>query len=200
MAIRHKIIRNKGGCYWGKATDVAEAISRKAMEHLVKPLNDEEHELAEKIYARIIKECSLTEKQIKAMAERKLVDMTANTAIEVQDASGNTLSCSTHNEGGKEKYIESTTYSRMCVKDDALYAEIADLEARRNAVEAQRNDMMVALRDQINGRSTKEVFGEWPEAIPIVAQVMEMELDRPPLIKPLEQLLAKFLPALPAPK
>lgn len=200
MAVRHKIIKNRNGCHWGKAADVAEAITKKAMEHLFKPLKDEEHAIAEEAYQLALKKCKLTDEQLRQMVACNIVDFSMNITVEIRDKNGNETNVETHNMDEKVQYIDSGWRRTTVVTNDDLYSRAVDFKERWNDLHAKATDMKDAVMAQVNNRSTKEVFADWPEAVPIVAKVMEIELDRPALLKPLEMLLAKFMPALPAPK
>ena len=53
------------------------------------------------------------------------------------------------------------------------------------------------LQDQLEGRTTKQAIGAWPEAADIIAKIAEVETSS--FTRPLEVLLAKYMPMLPAP-
>lgn len=197
MTIRHKRITvDRFGR--GPAHEIAKAISDKAFEHLITPAEKAEHELALRCYLLVLKKCGIDEKTVKKMAKMGLVELAGNAGVTVIDTSGNEMKVSTYFEGEDDRFIVGRWNSPLTLEQSDLYDEATEVLKHKNELYHKRSDLCITLMDQLTNRSTKEAMAEWPEAAGIIAEVMH--LDVPPMIKPLEQLLVKFLPMLPAPK
>lgn len=197
MTIRHKRITvDRFGR--GPAHEIAKAISTKAFEHLLVPVEKAEHELALRCYLLILKKCGTDEKTVQKMEKMNLVELSDNAAVTVIDTSGNEARISTYFDGSAERFVCGRWSTPLTLEQNDLYDEATEVLKRKNELLGKRSDLCITLMDQLTNRSTKEAMAEWPEAAGIIAEVMH--LDVPPMIKPLEQLLVKFLPMLPAPK
>lgn len=198
MTIRHVKLNNKGRGHW-KLRDVAQAIAKKAFEHLTAPLEAEEHALTDALYKSIIKDAKLTAASISKLVQCGLVQRAQNCTIEVSDTSGNLTRISTHAPDDTEEYLSGAGYV-LEVESNEYYDRAQDILTRKNRLGEKMDELVDELTKQLDGRSTKEVMTKWPEAWPVVAEELGIKLDQPDLFVPLERLLAKFLPALPAPK
>lgn len=196
MTIRHKKIPRPehGG---GPAAEIAEEISKKAFEHLIPQHERKLDALAIDGYRYVLSKVGVTEDLVKKMAEAGLVWLSNVIRVDFVDAHGNEVTVVVTTENDEDKYL---SYSHsITVQNSAFYDEVVGIRAVLDPLHRQRNDLREAIYDQIAGRSTKEVMAEWPEAAHIVAEIMKLA-PPPPMIRPLDALLSKFLPMLPAPK
>ena len=177
-------------------------MADKAFAHLFMPLLQAETELANRAYIELTEDVlGLSLDQISGLIKCKLVKYVeeADFIIEIIDDGGNSITVKAHEQRSENSpmYISSLTHPQELVSSE-LYKEAAKLNAKIKKLKDKHEELRGELEEQIGGRSSKEVCAEWPEAAHIIIEVME--LDRPEIVKPLEVIMSKHLPALSAPK
>lgn len=193
--IKHKIIRSSR--YNNAADAIARVISEKAFEHLLAPLLAEETRFAEEMYNQILSDIGISPARVLRLHEAGIVDITDQIRIEVRDSHGNEHRITSHYEE-PGKFLEGITRRYIPYVNSAAFDRASILLKAIEDMQDKAGDLRLTLRDQIENRSTKEVIAEWPEAANIVIEQMKLKVE--PMVKPLDVILAKYLPALPAPK
>lgn len=195
MTYRHKKIpvpKNRG---YGPAADIAAKIAHAAFERLIVPLEKKRDDLALRMYQHLLDCAGVTQEAAIELGVVGLAYLSDNILMEVADANGNTKRIWARSD--KETFLSDRNVVEFT--NAAFYDELALIERELDPLYERRNDMLAALCEQIEGRSTKVVMETWPEAAHIVAEVMDLRMPAP-MIRPLDALLSKFLPMLPAPK
>ena len=89
-------------------------------------------------------------------------------------------------------------WGHYCIRDDALFTQATAAVARTRQLYKARSSLHRELYSQLLDKTTKQAVEAWPEAAEVIAEVADLD-DDGNFTKPLEVLLVKFLPALPAP-
>lgn len=196
MTIRHKKIPNPqfGG---GPAYTISNEISTKAFSHLIDPLQKKLNDLALRAYTHALESVGINFALLAKMDEAGLIHCYPSVPIELVDSSGNEITVVATTGGDEDRFAYCG--AALTIENSAMHDEAQTILEELNPLLAKRNDLCGSLYAQIAGRSTKEVIENWPEAAEIVARVMGLG-PVPEMIRPLEVLLGRFLPALPAPK
>lgn len=172
------------------ATRIADLIAGKAFEHLIDPIEAQ----IQSIVRPLIEKEDLP-KLAKMGFINVGIDGDNNLPINVYPDSYTIAD----DEEIATKYVgDYHTYRVINLHDDATYEALQPLAAALKELEGQKQRMREAIRIQVEGRTVKKVCEAWPEAADIVCKVMEVDKTTA-MTAPLEALLARFLPALPAP-
>jgi hypothetical protein len=179
-----------------EAWSIAAKISDKAFEHLLDPVNKKLNTLGKEAYEKIIEGIG-GESVAKKLVVYGLAYSTRSVDINVVDANNEILVTYTVEN---ETLIKSNYhhYNKMKLVDGPLYDKIIELDQERDKLLAKCSSLRNTLEHQITGKSTKTVVKAWPEAEEIVNNYFGQVSDTT-LVTPLETLLARFLPMLPAP-
>ena len=173
------------------ADDIAQTIADKAFEHLLGPAGKALQAVAREAYAKI--EATL---DLRAAAKIGLTDQTQSVALDIRSsvADRSDITVSTGQPG-----YTTCGWRHIGLINDELYARAAEASTRIQALYKSRLELVRELRAQLAGKTTKQALEAWPEAAEIITSVAGLD-STDSFTKPLETLLAKFLPALPAPK
>lgn len=90
------------------------------------------------------------------------------------------------------------TYTCLSLTDAGMYARAHEASQKRERLAVAHRQLREELRGQLLGKTTKQAIEAWPEAAKIISGVAEIDGECS-IVKPLEALLARFIPALPAP-
>lgn len=199
-----------------KARFLGSKIASKAMEHVIKPLETERRIRAELAYREAWKRNGISDKSLDRLmlstegeGRRNYYECCISFGsdrveypdywhAERQIAIG--VDVSEINTEGR-KGLERFPFHKFIIHDQDLIEKFR----KSNGAYVQAMAQLHGLRDemirQIDGKTVKEVCEAWPEAAEIVCQEMNTPYGVPTnqITTPLSQLLAKFLPALPAP-
>lgn len=176
---------------WHRARDIAEAISKKAFEHLTAPL---EQQL--EAHAKSLVQATFSEEMLALLFKTKVLDRTENNArveilphtYEVPEGHELSLSCAIG--------FRTNTYHELTLYSTEYYELMLPIQKQYHELTAKRNELYETLKGQVEGKTVKAAVAAWPEAAPIIYKVMA--IDEPtPMTQPLEVLLARFLPMLP---
>lgn len=173
-----------------EASIIAKKIAEKAFEHLVAPIDERINEYLRSRYRACMVAIGTTPQ---AMAEYGLGTLadTISVIVIVGDDSwteqlkGNTdefLSLSGFGQDFKFISTSAPGYVSLCT-------ERAPLRAKQQALNEE-------LADQLTGRSAKATMKAWPEAAQFIADEFGLGDITREMTKPLENLLAKYLPML----
>lgn len=179
---------------WSEAGRIARVIGGKAFEHLMKPHQTKLHDLAVKAYNQLWYNLgAMPHTLVKHGYATEQDYMT----IKLYNSHGQYGELElTRNDDAK--WIAPAGYHDEAVlTDDELFDELTAILEQYNPLKQNRSDLIDELTAQLDGKTVKQAMTAWPEAADIIAQVKG--INHPPMTTPLEQLLARFLPALPAP-
>ena len=174
------------------ARNIAIAIADKAFEHLLPPAQAECAAIADEAYDRIDADLNFAKLAEYGIAYRGLNGCTPKIRI-VAD---------------RDNYVDLmtsprlwglNTYNNLYLTDAGLYARACEAYRERERLAVAHRQLRDELQGQLLGRTTKQAIEAWPEAAEIIADIAEVGTESP-ITKPLEALLARFIPALPAPQ
>jgi cobalamin biosynthesis Mg chelatase CobN len=175
-----------------EAKRIANRISRKAFAHLIDPLEQQVHSIFKSAYdvATVFYDVAT------------LRSLLAADVIRMEKTASVTL-LSGHNRIDYQIFAEneiiiSSKYGEFEVQDSMRYEMAIDLLKELRLREKRRKELYMELQGQILGKSAKAVISAWPEVKEIVEQMFNV-CGASGIESPLEVVLGRFLPALPAP-
>lgn len=175
--------------YWD-ADAIARKMSEKAFEHLTKPLADKINYIASLAYEQYLAKVGVTEKQA-----IELLGSASAAVITLDDGKGNdiriTYTC--------EDVASFSCYHSHVIENSGLYDQYQEVLAVLKPYESQKFELLAEIRKQIEGKSISAVTKNWPEAAYFINE-LGYGVPKNAMTTPLESLLARFLPALPAPE
>ena len=175
------------------ARNIASAIADKAFEHLLPQAQAECKAIADEAYDRID-----TELDFAKMAEYGFAYRASNGGAQR----------SIRIVADRDNYVDLTTserpwglsiYNCLSLTDAGMYARAHEASQKRARLAVAHRQLRDELQSQLLGQTTKQAIEAWPEAAEIIADIAEVGTESP-ITKPLEALLARFIPALPAPQ
>lgn len=165
----------------------AEAVSYKAFEHLTKPAYNAVADEMEKAHDQQI--AGIPQDILDKLEEADVIE-TSNTLCYNGYKEGEMMYWVNMRCSRREKYY----FSSIKTNPDLMAAAKA-----YQAIEDRRNELRRTIQDQIGGKTVGQVINHWPELEPMF-KTMYNFVDAPDgFVVPFESLLAKYLPALPAP-
>lgn len=173
------------------AREIGAAIAHKAFEHLRPAVEDQLQAVMQEAYQQAEAQLDFT-----AMKNFNIVEETDNVRLAVRPMNGadSEIKYST----GKPGYqMVASSWATMTVYDDELFARADVLNNRLKDMHQRAYNMARELQGQLEGRTTKQAIEAWPEAADIIAKTAGVETSS--FTRPLEVLLAKYMPMLPAP-
>ena len=173
------------------ADAIAEAIADKAFEHLIPAAKKAVEAVAAEAYSKIYAEINLyraCEYGLVCGGESIAVSIRTNDKKQIQS-----LTLVANHKG-----FRTTGWDEMRLVDNGVYARAKAAHENLDRLCSQKNQLSKELRLQLIGKTTKQALEAWPEAAEIITSVAALD-ETGDFVKPLETLLAKFLPALPAP-
>jgi len=167
--------------------NLAHAIAEKAFEHLTKPLQKELNYIAGQVYERVFTDLGVTQDQIRPFTGENdrayiMLDNGKGESVEVLYSHKNIVSLS--------------RYDSRVVTDEKLYDAYIAVAKALDPFNENSRDLQNMLREQMDGKTVNQIAKAWPEAAPFMTRWLTPTAN---MTVPLENLLAKFLPALPAP-
>ena len=173
------------------ADAIARAIADKAFEHLIPAAKKAVEAVAVEAYSKIDAEIDLYRAcEYGLVRENESIAVSIRTNNEKQSQS---LTLVANHKG-----FRTTGWDEMRLVDNGVYARAKAAHENLDRLCSQKNQLSKELRLQLIGKTTKQALEAWPEAAGIIADVADLD-ETGAFVKPLETLLAKFLPALPAP-
>ncbi len=175
------------------ARDIASAIADKAFEHLLPQAQAECRAIADEAYDRIDAEFDFAKMAEYGFAYRASNGGTSKVIRIVADRDNYAdLETSARPWG-------LSTYNCLHIEDAGMYARAREARQNRERLAVAHRQLRDELQSQLLGQTTKQAIEAWPEAAEIIADIAEVGTESP-ITKPLEALLARFIPALPAPQ
>ena len=179
---------------WNLANSIAHAIAEKAFEHLVKPLEkaleDIGTEAAEIVLEQINPDVLIRLNIVKENSAPKPImircadDESKDSALAVPATLGFTLM-------GWEN-IET-------IVPDEMWNRANDIARQLTSLCSKRQEMSYEMQQQLTGTTTAAAIKAWPEAESIISDVAGL-IGSGNFTVPLDNLLAKYMPLLPAPQ
>ena len=175
------------------ARNIASAIADKAFEHLLPQAQAECQAIADEAYDRIDADLNFAKMAEYGLAYRASNSGTTRWIRIVAD---------------RDNYIDLTTsprlwvlstYNCLSIQDAGMYARAREANRKRVSLSVAQQQLREELQSQLLGKTTKQAIEAWPEAAEIIADIAEVGTESQ-ITKPLEALLARFIPALPAPQ
>ena len=174
------------------ATNIATAIANKAFEHLLPPAEAAVRAIADEAYDRIDAEVDLGKLAGYGFAYKAAEGR--GTSVRIVADSNNYLDLAT-----SPRAWGFSTYRQVFVNDAGLYARALEAQGRLASLTKRINQLHRELSSQLLGKTTKQAIEAWPEAAEIITDTAGIDVECS-IVKPLEALLARFIPALPAPQ
>ena len=179
---------------WNMACKIADKIAAKAFEHLTAPLERELGIIAAEAWAIFAAKFDFP-----ALAEHDFVKVTDTLTITLYSSRyGNDESSVRVTHRGKA--YKGLPWDDPSLTDDALDERAFPVRGRLAELVTSRGKLANTLRNQLNGKTSSQAMKAWPEAAQIIAECCDLDNPVRQFTVPLETLLAKFLPLLPAPQ
>lgn len=177
-----------------EAANIAGKIADKAFEHLIEPAEARLQGVLGEAYWKIAG--NWDQATIESLAKHCVLHTGDSIEIYVHDSKHG----ANFNLKG-DGLVSSGGYGYdLTVSDADLLDKLQELSNELKQLRVKRNNLEFELVKQIVGRTAKSVIENWPEAEAFVKdEFPEKSVDKP-VMTPLETLLGKFIPALPAPQ
>ena len=175
------------------ADNISARIARKAFEHLIPALTEQVKQLgieaSEKLHGQINAPVLRSTNIIRGDNETMRIWVYSRT----EDLGNESLKVNLDGPGWS-----SSSRDAVSIVDADLAARASVAVIRLQDLCNKRNALAKELREQCVGKTLKAALAAWPEAADIISDVTDVPLTQG-FVSPLENLLAKFLPMLPAP-
>jgi hypothetical protein len=179
-----------------EAQNIARKIAEKAFEHVIGPINEKINEHLREAY-RVQMIALGTSPEL--LAEVGLGELSDEITVSVVIGENRWNEIVKGNTG---EFIRWSTYrADFYFKAESDTPAYATFCAERAPFRVQQNALQQELQTQLQGKSIKAVMKAWPEAARFVAGEFRIDISTPAeMTKPLETILAKYLPMLAAPQ
>lgn len=175
------------------AIDIAGKIANKAFEHLLVPAEAALEAFSKRAVAQLVEEVD-----VPALLRYRVVspsDVSQHLAVGLSS------------DGSEDSDIRISGYTGFTssywhcprIVNDALYAEMLPTYEHVNNLRRKQSDLSEQLHRELEGKTTSQAMKAWPEAADLIAEVSGCNNPNHGFTTPLESLLMKFLPMLPAP-
>lgn len=181
---------------WRAAGNIARRVAEKAFSHLIDPIQTQLNELYIKAAAALVENLI---KDVDAAVEAGLVVLGTNGHVKIASkdksndvhvsfTSATTFAfLNTAYSWSAPTYIDTDTYEEHVRLNNLVAPHIE-----------KRSQLEDTIKEQIEGKTFKTVLDTWPEIAPIIHELYDIQ-GGSGMTVPFEQLLTRFLPALPAP-
>lgn len=177
-----------------ESRDIARKIANKAFEHLINPLEQKMKALAEDATETELMFLGGRERLVAAQLLHKS-DGELSVAVRHPDRSDDTSDIYVKVQIGLGKY----GYDAFALVSSSLYDALQPLNEDLLPLLSKHAALFEELHSQLEGKSMVQAIKAWPEAESIIREALG-DTSGKPMVQPLEQLLARFLPMLPAPQ
>lgn len=174
--------------YWN-ARVIAERVANKAFEHLITPPEQQIKIIAASAYCEALENIGLTQSNLELARKHNLVE--AYDQCNVIFGSENDSTMETTLTDGN--FITA----RFTVFDEKHIADAKKIWPEYWVLHEARENLMNTVRNQMAGKSVAAIKKNWPEISGFIDDVLGKETNE--MTVPFENLLMRFLPALPAP-
>lgn len=174
------------------AQRIAENVAEKAFDHLIVPHQAKLDALLDAAYWSALDAMGIT----KSISERLVKGgILGNETYCRFNLSGDDYVDAGQHYKGEDRFVSNNII--ITDPDNVKAIELA-LETL-NPLKAKRGHLRREVQSQITGKSVNTVVKNWPEIREMVEAVMGEISTSSGMVVPFEHLLARFLPALPAP-
>lgn len=187
-----------------KAQNIARRIAAKAFDHLLKPFEEKIQILVKELYDELMQGIDP-----KWLLTSGYGTSCSSLFIEVDDGRGNeetfTLRDTFSNiepdeDDERGPFIRPSGFNpRLRITNPVGYQKLMDICKAMKPYKDQQEALIGELSRQMNNKTVTQACKAWPEVASIIREYMGVE-DTAPMTVPFEQLLGKFLLALPAPQ
>lgn len=179
------------------ASKIAGKISELAFAHLYAPIQAKRVAIAQQAYDAItIKLCLNDNETLRMFKQYGVIDLKDSTTIKITCPSDDIEVELTSNSCNM---IGTDRWSSLTFESQELFDQLSELDKALQPLEEKRSDLRAEIAEQIEGKSPATVLKNWPEAAEIITEVTGYK-SKKAIVVPLSDLLARFLPMLPAPK
>lgn len=175
------------------ANDIAAAVADKAFEHLIPAAQKRAEATSRLAYAKL---ASLFD--LEALYKIEVCAKGGTCSIRVRPEGDPSDGNLTHASISAADVFCFRTWTAPIIDDTPIHEQLVEVRAELARLIKNHAELRKELRLQLIGKTTKQALEAWPEAAEIIASVAALD-ETGDFVKPLETLLAKFLPALPAP-
>ena len=175
------------------ADDIAAAIAGKAFEHLIPAAQKRAEAISRLAYAKL---ASLFD--LEALYKTEVCGKGGTCSIRVRPEGDPSDANLAYASISAADVFCFRTWAAPIIDDTPIHEQLVEVRAELARLTRNHADLRKELRIQLLGKTTKQAVEAWPEAAEIIANVAGLN-PTDSFTKPLETLLAKFLPALPAP-
>ena len=176
---------------------IGDQIAKKAFEHLFVPVHKRQAALAQQAYNSFM--AGFSDQQIRLLVEADMLQLGDNILITVKNHAGQEELLTDRLNTLEDGFYVRRGWGNIEFLDDELYSAASDAKTEENKLGALCSNLRCTITSQCAGKSPNSVLKAWPEAGDILMDVVG-SIDGGSLTTPLEQLLARFLPMLPAPQ
>lgn len=193
-----------------KAQDIANIIAREAFNHLLKPLYEEQETLALKLLKDHLEEVGITMDQLEQVGFLRKAQKGRDEELEKTNLTFQQEQVVLQHDAEDDEdpeyialkiYTGYTTFSyggRILIENNEKFGQMKKISETIADFRLRKQRLFEEVWVQLKGKSVKRAIENWPQAAPIIRDVMEVG-NSVPMTVPLEVLLGKYLPALSAP-
>ena len=175
-----------------EAWSISDKIADKAIEHLLEPWNKKEQELGKEAYDFMIESIGGYDSLAK-LAAYNIISFHDHISFDLSDGTNDVAV-----NYRRDNLINTHHWNRLKLVNGPLYERMVEIDKNQRSLIHKRGELRNTLEKQMTGKSMKSVLKAWPEAEEILTKYFG-EVTDSTLVAPLEVLLARFLPMLPAP-
>ncbi len=174
-----------------EADAIAKVIANKAFAHLTKTYREKLENLAMETYRHVE-----TLFDLNLLVEMNFGYKANSIAIDVLNSAGQCHTVWTK-KFEVAVLVNTPAYGNIKLVHEHLFDQIDDVLTHLNPINEKRNALQKELAAQLSGKTINQACKAWPEAADIIKA--HFDITSEPMTTPLEELLARFLPMLPAP-
>lgn len=179
-----------------EASHIAKKIAEKAFEHVVAPIDGRINEYLRSAYHACFEDIIGTTPRL--LAEHGIGKLADTISVVIRIENNNWQE---QLNGDTDEFLAFAGYGPDFSFPAATAALYASLCAERAPFREQQRALKEEIASQLLDRSVKAAMKAWPEAAQFIADEFCLgDIAKPEMTKPLETLLAKYLPMLAAPQ
>ncbi len=179
-----------------EASNIAIRIAAKAFEHVVAPIDGRINEYLRSAYHACFEDIIGTTPRL--LAEHGIGKLADTISVLVPIENDNWQE---QLKGNTDEFLAFVGYGPDFSFPAATVVLYASLCAERAPFRKQQHALKEEIASQLLGRSVKAAMKAWPEAAQFIANEFNLgDIAKPEMTKPLETLLAKYLPMLAPPQ
>jgi hypothetical protein len=181
--------------YWD-ARAIATRIAEKAFEHLLNPQKEVIRALTVEAYNDALQSVGMTKKHIKDLCALDIIKMSKHCTVNFDPDNGVGFMLGNSDYGSEDPALYVT--QELIIKNEDFIAKFKTLWPAYSSTLESISALQTSVHRQIDGKTPAAVKKAWPEVAGFIDDHLGMAQPNDFVI-PFESLLARFLPALPAP-